>query len=186
MRIISGKFKGVNLNFLKSQTTRQLKDSVKENIFNILSHSNNLKIKIEKATILDLFSGIGSFGLESLSRGAKNVTFVEQDQKAIKVLEKNLAVLSITKKANIHNVTIDNFLKLHKDNKYNIFFCDPPFSDRKYLENLKIIKRKNYFTKDHVVIIHREKNTEDDFEHFLKILFTKIYGRSKIIFGIFN
>ena len=71
MRIISGKLKGKSLSFLKNSTTRPLKDSVKENIFNILKHSNLINLKIDKANILDLYSGIGSFGLECISRGAK-------------------------------------------------------------------------------------------------------------------
>ena len=78
MRIISGIFKGKTINFLKSSTTRPLKDSVKENIFNIIAHSNEFNINIKKSNILDLYSGIGSFGLECLSRGANETFFVER------------------------------------------------------------------------------------------------------------
>ena len=77
MRIISGNLKGRKINFIKNLRTRPLRDSVKENIFNILKHSNS-KIKIENSNILDLFSGIGSFGIECLSRGANKVTFIEK------------------------------------------------------------------------------------------------------------
>ena len=70
MRIISGKLKGKKINFLKNLTTRPLKDSVKENIFNILKHTNLNRVNIENASILDLYSGVGSFGLECISRGA--------------------------------------------------------------------------------------------------------------------
>ena len=71
MRIISGSLKGRSMNFIKNSTTRPLKDSVKENIFNILEHFQKVKIKINSANILDLYSGAGSFGLECISRGAK-------------------------------------------------------------------------------------------------------------------
>ena len=74
MRIISGKFKGRKIEFLRNSLTRPLKDSVKENIFNILSHSIKLNVNLKNAKILDLYSGIGSFGLECLSRGAMEVT----------------------------------------------------------------------------------------------------------------
>ena len=90
MRIISGKFKGKFISFLKSKTTRPLKDSVKENIFNILSHSKSINIKLEKSNVLDLYSGIGSFGLECLSRGANKITFVEKDKMALKILNQNI------------------------------------------------------------------------------------------------
>ena len=66
MRIISGRLKGKSFNFLKNSTTRPLKDSVKENIFNILDHSNLIDAKIEEAKVLDIYSGIGSFGLECI------------------------------------------------------------------------------------------------------------------------
>ena len=84
MRIISGTFKGRSIKFLKNSFTRPLKDSVRESIFNILKHSNFIKPKIENSSVLDLYSGIGSFGIESLSRGAKGVVFIENYQKYIK------------------------------------------------------------------------------------------------------
>ena len=98
MRIISGKYKGRNLNFVSSKITRPLKDSVRENIFNILEHSNKIDSKIINSEILDLYSGTGSFGIECISRGAKKVTFVEKDENAISILKKNLDKLSIKKK----------------------------------------------------------------------------------------
>ena len=77
MRIISGKFKG-KLYYLLNQNIQDLKGSVKENIFNILSHSKDINLSIENAEVLDMYSGIGSFGLECISREAKNVTFIEK------------------------------------------------------------------------------------------------------------
>ena len=56
-----------------------------ENIFNILKHSNLINIRIENSNILDLYSGIGSFGLEGLSRGAKRAIFIEQNKDALTV-----------------------------------------------------------------------------------------------------
>ena len=53
MRIISGKLKGKTISFLKSSITRPLKDSVKENIFNIIIHSNLLNVNIRNSKILD-------------------------------------------------------------------------------------------------------------------------------------
>ena len=77
MRIISGKFKGKKLLLPKDKKTRPLKDLVKVSIFNLLEHSNIIGKKLENSTILDLFSGSGSFGLECISRGSKKVYFFE-------------------------------------------------------------------------------------------------------------
>ena len=186
MRIISGKLKGKSLNFLRNSTTRPLKDSVKENIFNILRHSNLINLKIDDANILDLYSGIGSFGLECISREDKKVTFIEQNKEAFAVLEKNLLKFSIMKDAIIINDKIENSLNSGLLEQYDILFCDPPFSDHAFIKNLKTIGKKKICKKEHLVIIHREYNASEEFEGFLNILFFREYGRSKIIFATFN
>ena len=88
MRIIAGRFKGKPIMFLKSLNTRPLKDSVKESIFNIVTHSQLVDVVLDNSKILDLYSGVGSFGLEALSRGARKVTFVERNKDAINILKK--------------------------------------------------------------------------------------------------
>ena len=148
MRIISGKLKGKLIKFLKNSTTRPLKDSVKENIFNILNHSNLINTKIENANILDLYSGVGSFGLECISQGAKCVTFIEQDKNALKTLNENLIQLSIIDQVKVLNNKIENILIKDIENKYNIFFFDPPFSDKSFIKNLNLIKKKKFMEKN--------------------------------------
>ena len=142
MRVISGIFKGKPIIFLKSKITRPLKDSVKENIFNIINHSSLLEIKLENAKILDLYSGTGSFGIECVSRGAKKVTFIEKDNNAIEILKKNLIAFSIEEKTSVVNDKIEKYLNIKDVEKFNIIFFDPPFAENKYLENLKLIKKK--------------------------------------------
>ena len=122
MRVISGKLKGRSINFIKNSKTRPLKDSVRENIFNILTHSNFLKIEMGKSKILDMYSGVGSFGIEGISRGAEKVIFVEQDINAVNILKENLSKLSIENKAKVHNGKTIDFLSKNKQKKFNIFF----------------------------------------------------------------
>ena len=185
MRIISGKLKGKSIGFIKTLGTRPLKDSVKENIFNILEHSNIIKTSIEKANVLDVYSGVGSFGLECLSRGAAKVTFIEQNIKAFEILRKNLIHLSVLNQSILINGDIEKFIMSSSEENYSILFLDPPFADSEFSKNLSLIKEKKLYTNDHIIIIHRQKNSNDDLK-FIKILFTKNYGRSKIIFGIFK
>ena len=185
MRIISGKLKGKTISFLKSSITRPLKDSVKESIFNIIVHSNLLTVKIKNSNILDLYSGIGSFGLECISRGAGKITFVEKDKNAAEILKKNLKNLGIKKNATIIMDEIENFLKKGVSEKFEIIFLDPPFADESYLQELKLIKQNNNYKKNHLIIIHRERRSFENFENILSPIITKQYGRSKIIFGKF-
>lgn len=186
MRVISGSLKGRKINFFKNYTTRPLKDSVRESIFNILEHSKFFKVKIKNSNILDLYSGIGSFGIECISRGAEKVTFIEKDINASNILKENLIRFSLINKSKIYTDRIEAVLNKRFNEKFNIFFLDPPFSDNNFLNNLELIKKKKIFNKNHIVITHREVNCEDEFKSFLKIVEIKKYGRSKIIFGIFK
>ena len=88
MRIISGNSKGRRILEPKDISTRPLKDLTKESIFNILVHSNKFNVKLESSNVLDLFSGVGSFGLECLSRGSSNLTFVENYNNVLPILKK--------------------------------------------------------------------------------------------------
>ena len=185
MRIISGHLKGKSIAFTKISNTRPLKDSVKENIFNILLHSSLIGVKIYEADILDLYSGIGSFGLEAISRGAKKVTFIEKNEKAVKLLKENLNNFEIQNKASVIEDEIEEVLKKKKLTKYNIFFLDPPFSNNNFINIIFFLKKLKIYKKNNLVIIHREKNSNDDFKDMVSVIFTKIYGRSKIIFAHF-
>ena len=88
MRIISGSYKGRKIQEPSDNKTRPLKDLAKESIFNILEHSNKIKILLQGSEVLDLFSGVGSFGIECLSRGAQEVTFVEKYNGVLPILKK--------------------------------------------------------------------------------------------------
>ena len=85
----------------KDQLTRPLKDLTKESIFNIIMHSNKFDTKIENSNILDLFSGVGSFGLECLSRGALNAVFVESYKEVLDILKKNIENLNYVNSSSI-------------------------------------------------------------------------------------
>jgi len=187
MRVVSGFLKGKKIEFLKSLTTRPLRDFVKESIFNIIEHSNLINVKLENSNILDFYSGVGSFGIECISRGAKKTTFVENDSKVLLVLKKNIDYLRIENKSNIIKNKIISFIGQFKDkSKFDIIFFDPPFAENYFINELKLLKESNIFAKDHLIIIHREKKTRDDLSGILNILTTKNYGRSIVIFGDFN
>ena len=106
MRIISGNFRGKKLFLPKDKNTRPLKDIVKESIFNLMRHSKKIHLDIENSSVLDLFSGTGSFGIECISRGAKKVVFFENYPEALEILKKNL---NLFKNINNHEIYNKNF-----------------------------------------------------------------------------
>ena len=135
MRIISGDLKGKKILLPKDKLTRPLKDLTKESIFNIIKHSKLLDIHLDKSNVLDLFSGVGSFGLECLSRGALFVTFLESYKEALTVLRKNIANMSQQSFTRIieKDIFAENTLKL-LNNKFDIIFIDAPYKEKKVLD----------------------------------------------------
>ncbi|MAJ86312.1 MAG: 16S rRNA (guanine(966)-N(2))-methyltransferase RsmD [Candidatus Pelagibacter sp.] len=182
MRIVSGELKGKKIHHVKSNLTRPLKDQVKESIFNIINHSNLFQIKIKHSEILDLYSGTGSFGIECLSRGAKQVNFVEQNNIPFNILKNNLRETNLQNKSLCSNMNVSEFLKINKK-KFDIIFFDPPFKNLDYLEEIKQIKEFLLYKKNNLIIIHREKRSDEHYPNFFKILKESFYGRSKILFG---
>ncbi len=183
MRIISGIFKGKKILEPKNSKTRPLKDLTKESIFNIINHSNKFKINLGNSNILDLFSGVGSFGIECLSRGVNKVVFIENYEEALNVLKKNLISLKkinnfeILEKDIYQQNTLENF-KI----KFDIVFLDPPFKDKNLHKILFNIKEKNILNENGLIIIHRHKKDDQIFPPIFKIIEEKYYGISKINF----
>ena len=186
MRIISGKYKGKKIFPPKDLTTRPLKDLAKESIFNIIIHSNKFNVALENSNILDLFSGVGSFGLECLSRGAKKSTFVENYKEVLAVLKKNITSLDYEKESLIierdilKNLDFKNF-----NEKFDIIFADPPYKEKNLNLILLKILNSEILEDQGIMIIHRQKNDIDNFPKEFKIIEEKIYGISRVIFGKF-
>lgn len=125
MRIISGKYKGHPLVDFKADHIRPTTDRVKETLF------NKLMFDIESSRVIDLFSGTGNLGLESLSRGAREVIFVEKHPKSIDILKKNLAKLKVpSSDFQIINKDVLIYLKSYQGEPFDIIFADPPFTEK--------------------------------------------------------
>lgn len=125
MRIISGKFKGHPLVDFKADHIRPTTDRVKETLF------NKLMFDIEGARVVDLFSGTGNLGLESLSRGAREVIFVEKHPKSLEILRQNLAKLKVpASDYRIVNMDVLAYLKSYEGEPFDIIFADPPFTEK--------------------------------------------------------
>jgi len=184
MRIISGSSKGKKILEPKDHNTRPLKDLTKESIFNIINHSNKFKIILDNSNILDLFSGVGSFGLECISRGSSYSTFVENYNNVLPVLKKNISNLNYQDNSTIieKNIINDFNFRVFKK-KFDIIFIDPPYKEKKLFSVLTRIIESNILNDNGIIIIHRHKKEKDEFPENFNIIEVKTYGVSKIIFG---
>ena len=185
MRIISGYLRGRKIIQPSNKFTRPLKDLTKESIFNILQHSNLITFDLKKTEILDLFSGVGSFGLECISRGAQSVVFCENSTEALIVLKQNIINLNCQQKSQVIKKNIFNIKKINKlcKKKFEIIFLDPPYKENKLSSLLDEILSLKLLKNNGFIIIHRHKKQKENFPNNFKILNIKTYGISKIIFG---
>lgn len=133
-KIISGKYKGKILNIPSKVTTRSSKTIVLESFF------NTLQFDIVDAVFVEVFSGSGSIGLEALSRGAKEIYFMEKDRDALRILKDNIASLGAS---DCHVYSGDSFTnitevvaKLKKSKERAYVYVDPPFSIREGMEDI--------------------------------------------------
>jgi 16S rRNA (guanine966-N2)-methyltransferase len=187
MRVISGKFKGKRLIEPKDKETRPLKDLTKESIFNIINHSNKFSIDLKKAQVLDLFSGVGSFGIECLSQGASHVTFIEKYEAVLPILKKNLD--NLKSKINYEIIESDIFNEIEfKSLKltYDLIFLDPPYKEKALEDILNQIIENKILKESGIIIIHRHKKEIDEFPKNFELIDEKKYGISKIIFGSYS
>ena len=117
----------------KAQVSRPITDRVKESLFSVL-YKYDLP---DGAIAADLFCGVGSLGLEALSRGAEFVTFVEQDPKIISVLNKNIEKAGFVKASKVISANafkIGALLNSERQ-KYGLVFVDPPYADTKDVQS---------------------------------------------------
>ena len=127
MRIIAGTKRGMNLFSPPGRESRPIIDRVKQALFNVLQKYD---LPADK-TVADIFAGVGSLGLEALSRRAAFVAFVEQNPKIVPVLQKNIEKAGFVEQSKV--IRADAF-KLHlpidaKHPQYDLVFVDPPYVD---------------------------------------------------------
>ena len=127
MRVIAGKYRGRPLRSLAGSDIRPTSDRLRETLFNVLTAGN--PEALEGTVWIDLFAGTGAVGIEALSRGAKEVFFVETAARAAHLIEKNLQSLEITKGYRILREDLSGVLwRLQREHvAADVVFLDPPY-----------------------------------------------------------
>jgi 16S rRNA (guanine966-N2)-methyltransferase len=121
MRVIAGRYGGRRLQAPPGAATRPTADRVREALFSILG------TRVREATVLDLFAGAGTLGLEALSRGAASATFVDSAPAALRALRANLAALGVD--AEVVRADALRWLRAASGGgrQYSLVFLDPPY-----------------------------------------------------------
>lgn len=173
MRVISGKSRGKKLVSLEGDNTRPTLDRVKEALF------NKIQFNIQDAIVLDLFAGSGALGIETLSRGAKEVVFCDKAPEAIKVIKQNVTNTNNLDKSIIINKDYNEVLeKLSNQNKkFDIVFLDPPYKTNLAVDSLQKIIMSNLLTEDGIIIIETDDINKE--KEILKIEGIEIFDKRK-------
>lgn len=127
MRVIAGKYRSRTLGSLHGMDIRPTSDRLRETLFNVLSSGD--PSALEGALWLDLFAGTGAVGIEALSRGAKQIYFVESSSAAVAVIRKNLETLGIATGFQILREKLPGALRrLERDQiAADVVYIDPPY-----------------------------------------------------------
>ncbi|MGN0807292.1 MAG: 16S rRNA (guanine(966)-N(2))-methyltransferase RsmD [Candidatus Coproplasma sp.] len=174
MRIISGKHRGRKLVEFTAEGIRPTSDRAKESLFNILSY------KIVGATVLDLFCGSGSIGLECVSRGADKVCFNDKSASSVGVLKKNISLLKEESRCCVTVSDYKDYLNGCNE-KFDIIFLDPPYAEDFGIPALNVISQRGLLNEGGVAIYERDRAFEGEVEGLEKVDERK-YGKAYLTF----
>jgi 16S rRNA (guanine966-N2)-methyltransferase len=161
MRIIAGTKRGMKLLGPKTQVSRPITDRVKESLFSVLYKYDLPAGK----TIADLFSGVGSLGLEALSRGAEFVTFVEQDPRIIATLKKNIEKSGFDNESKVIRANAFSIGAPVNEQGYDLVFVDPPYARTSAVDKGSHLGRlmdvlQQQVSPDAIVVVRTSESTE--------------------------
>jgi len=177
MRIIAGQYKNHKIELVPSELTRETSDKVRGAVFNSLGQ------KVIDSVVLDCFAGSGGYGLEALSRGAKNITFIDNQVKAVKTIEININKLKGENQCLIiysdWQMAIKRLAKQRQT--FNLVLADPPYDFKHY--ELLINQLSDLMSDNTTLVLEVEKKTVIDLTQVkLKIYKEAIYGIKKILY----
>ena len=181
MRIISGKFKGLKLYSPSNLEVRPTSDRLKESLFSILS-TTKYDINIINANVIDICTGTGALGIEALSRGAKNIYFVDNEQNSLDIVRRNLSKIKFNNddKANIKIIKADATKPFKNINIiFNIVLIDPPYNSNIFQSCLQNLREGNLIDLNSYIFLETSKKEVLELTGF-EVLDIKLYGKSKL------
>lgn len=152
IRIIGGQLRGRKIVVPNVDGVRPTTDRIRETVFNWLQPY------MYNANCLDAFAGSGVLGIEAISRGAKAVTFVEQNKKVIGALQQTIESLSIDKAQILSGDPFRQLLKLNMP--FDIVFLDPPFSSDLLAQSFKFLVKNDLLNKNALLYCEQAVNSE--------------------------
>jgi len=181
MRIVGGKYRGKKIIAPSHHGTRPTSDRTRETIFNILLHNPAFAqgVLIDKA-VLDVFAGTGALGFEALSRGAKSITFIENDRAALTILYDNVKAFGLPRTCVLEQDA--THLRSGPVTPCDLIFLDPPYHQGLLSPTLSNLYAQGWIAEAAVVVIEIEKNEAFILPSFLSLLTERISGAARVLF----
>lgn len=126
MRVVAGRFRGLQLVAPEDKSIRPTSDRVRESVFNILAHGLG-DFSLQGERVIDLFAGTGALGIEAISRGARYCLFVEEAPEARALIRRNVEALGLTRETRIFRRDASDLGPAGNMEPYGIAFLDPPY-----------------------------------------------------------
>lgn len=174
MKIISGKYKGRNLDGHNLDGTRPTMERVKESLFAIIQNH------LDNAIVLDLFSGSGNLGIEALSEGASFAYLVDFNKKAADTIKRNLNTIGI-KEAEVINLDYKKALNYLKDKKMDLIFLDPPYKTDFIEQSIKIIDEYNILNDEGLIICENDSLDKIVYPENYEVVKDRKYGDKWVV-----
>lgn len=177
MRVISGQAKGHRLVAPSSARVRPALDKIKGAIFNIL-------FDVSGKRALDLFAGSGAIGIEALSRGASEAVFVEEWDKAVESIERNLAHTKLKERAAIMRMPVERAIKrLARDGRaFDLIFVDPPYEKGLVVPTLEMIAGSGIAAPGAIVVVEHHPKEPVEGASGLALTDSRKYGQTQVSF----
>ena len=177
LRIITGKAKGKRIETLAGEATRPTSERIKEALF------SSIQFDIEGRRVLDLFAGSGQLGLESLSRGAESVSFVDMSREAIDIVKRNAKFTGFFDSCRYIVSDFRNYIrKASGRDKYDLVFIDPPYSMECCAEALRRLVSSKLLSAGAIVVLESgsEEIKADELEGF-EVIKSTHYGKKTFL-----
>jgi 16S rRNA (guanine966-N2)-methyltransferase len=176
MKIIGGKFKGRIIEAPRGLLSRPPLAIIRESVFNVMGR------EVEGKTVLDLFAGSGSLGIESLSRGAQRVHFVDSSARSVKMIRRNATALEATGSCVIVRDDAAGFVQAWDGRAFDIVFVDPPFLSGKAAPVLDAMLTSTAVSGETIIIVRVHRRETLALPDSFRIFKERRFGENLVLF----
>jgi 16S rRNA (guanine966-N2)-methyltransferase len=176
MRIIVGRFKGMTIEAPRGLLSRPPLAVIRESVFNIIGPS------IGGKSVLDLFAGSGSLGIEALSRGAARVHFVDSAKRSVQMITRNVTKLGVADTSTVTRDDVLAFIRKYNREPFDLVFVDPPFLSGKVAETLAALHTSGLISAQTMVVTRIHWREQFPLPETYTLVKKRKFGESVVFF----